>query len=258
MITILIAGNDIHDNERIAGSVIGGTELTTCVICTRSASETLKIAESGTYKIDLFILSIKMKEQSGHRLAEQLRKIPEYRDCPILFVTNLSYNLSGFPDLATVHSYRKHNYISLPVDRIDVQGKLGLYLEAIQSAQSGRSLEERAVYLNHEKGEVLIQVKEILYAEVRNKICSIYTAEECYEISRKNLSEIMEVLDNGYLLRCHRGFALNVKQLRGIEKIDRRLWKAIFPVSSGNCLISKSYVEAVMDRYKSVNKGDFL
>jgi len=258
MITILIAGNDIHDNERIAGSVIGGTELTTCVICTRSASEALRIAEDGIFKIDLFIISIKMKDLSGHRLAEQLRKIPQYRDCPILFVTNLSYNLSGFPDLATFHSYRKHNYISLPVDRIDVQGKLGLYLEAIQSAQSGRSLEERAVYLCHEKGEVLIHVKDILYAEVRNKICSIYTAEEIYEISRKNLTEITESLDNGYFMRCHRAFALNVKQLRGIEKIDRRLWKAVFTVSCGTCLISKSYIETVMDRYKSINKGDFL
>jgi DNA-binding LytR/AlgR family response regulator len=258
MITILIAGNNIHDNERIASSVIGGTELTTCVICTRSASEALKIAESGTHKIDLFIISIKMKEQSGHRLADQLRKIPEYRDCPILFVTNLSYNLSGFPDLATFHSYRKHNYISLPVNRIDVQGKVGLYLEAIQSAQSGRSLEERAICLCHEKGEVLIHVKDILYAEVKNKLCSIYTAEECYEISRKNLTEIMEILDNRYFLRCHRGFALNVKQLKGIEKVDRRLWKAIFHISCGTCLISKTYIEAVMDQYKSINKGDFL
>ena len=42
MITILIVGNNIADNEQIAGSIIGGTELTTCIICTHSAPEALK------------------------------------------------------------------------------------------------------------------------------------------------------------------------------------------------------------------------
>jgi DNA-binding LytR/AlgR family response regulator len=251
MITILIVGNNISDNERIAGSIIGGTELTTCVICTRSAAEAQQMAESGVHKIDLFIISIKMKEQSGHRLAEKIRKIPEYRDCPILFVTNLSYNASGFSELATYQSYRKYNYISLPVERIDVQGKLGLYLETIISSQSARSQAERAVSLSHIKGEAVIGVKDIFFAEVRNKICSIYTADEIFEISRKNLNDIIKIVDDSYFLRCHRGFALNIRHLKGIEKTDRRLWRAVFGNGSGTCLISKSYIDPVMEKYKT-------
>lgn len=107
MITILIVGNNIADNERIAGGIIGGTELTTCVICTHTAPEALKVIESRRYKIDLFVISIKMKEQSGYRLAEKIRKLAEYRDCPILFVTNSSYSLSGFSELTTFQSYKK-------------------------------------------------------------------------------------------------------------------------------------------------------
>jgi len=117
MITVLIVGNNIADNERIAGSIIGGTELTTCIICTHSAMEALKVIESRQNKIDLFIISIKMKEQSGYRLAEKIRKITEYRDCPILFVTNLSYNLSGFSDLATYPSHRKKKFIFLSITK---------------------------------------------------------------------------------------------------------------------------------------------
>jgi len=251
MITVLIVGNNIADNERIAGSIIGGTELTTCVICTHSATEALKVIENRQNKIDLFVISIKMKEQSGHRLAERIRKVAEYRDCPILFVTNLSYNLSGFSDLATYQSYRKYNYISLPITRIDVQGKLGLYLEEIIANQSNKKKAERAIYITHTKGETFINVKEILFAEVRNKICSIYTTEGSFDINRKNLTDMIGLIDDDLFLRCHRGFALNIKQLRGIEKVDQRMWKARFDKDKAPCLISKSYIDEVMAKYKT-------
>lgn len=251
MITILIAGNDITDNERIAGSIIGGTELTTCIISTRSAAEALELARKKEHRIDLFIISIKMKEQSGYRLAEKIRKISEYSDCPILFVTSLSYNLSGFSNLATYQSYRKFNYIALPITRIDVQGKLGLYLEDILSNQSLRNKTERAIFLSHTKGETFVGVNDILFAEIRNKICTIFTVDATFEVSRRNLSNIIDTIDDDYFLRCHRSFALNVRHLRGIKKVDRRIWKAVFDRDSEPCLISKSYIESVRDSYKT-------
>ena len=251
MITRLIVGKHIQDNERIAGSIIGGTELTTCVICTRSAAEALEIAESQSYKIDLFIISIRMEEQSGNRLAEKIRKIPEYRECPILFVTGLSYNHSGFSDLATFQSYRKYNYISLPIERIDVQGKLGLYLEEIISNQTSRDKPERAVYLSHSKGEVFIPRKEILFAEVRSKVCRVVTASGIYEMNRQGLENLIGMVDDDLFLRCHRGFALNVRQLKGIEKLDGRIWRAVFGSETDTCLISRSYIDGVMEKYRA-------
>ncbi len=251
MITILIVGNNIQDNERIAGSIIGGTELATCVISTRSAPEALEIAESRTHKIDLFIISIKMKEQSGSRLAEKIRKMPEYRECPILFVTGLSYNHSGFSDLATYQSYRKYNYISLPIERIDVQGKLGLYLEEIISKQISRDKPERAVYLSHSKGEVFIRRKDIQFAEVHNKVCRVITTNGSYEMNRQGLEELIGIVDDELFLRCHRGFALNIRQLVGVEKLDRRLWKALFRSDEETCLISSSYIDQVMEKYRA-------
>jgi len=252
MITILIVGNNIADNERIAGSIIGGTDLTTCVICTHSATEAWSVFSSKKYKIDLFVISVKMKEQSGYRLAEKIRKIAEYRDCPILFVTNASYSLAGFSQLTTYQSYKKFNYISLPITRIDVQGKLGLYLEDIIQNQSGRNDPERAVYISHTKGETFIGIKDILFAEIQRKVCSIYTTEGTFEISRKSLSQIIDMIDDDAFLRCHRSFALNIKQIQGIEKVDRRIWKAIFNGSNVICLISQNYIDCILQEYKKL------
>lgn len=251
MITTLIVGNNIADNERIAGSIIGGTELTTCVICTHSATEALKVIDSRQYKIDLFVITIKMKEQSGYRLAEKIRQMPEYKDCPILFVTNSSYNLSGFSELATYQSYKKYNYISLPITRIDVQGKLGLYLEEIILSQSAKNHAERAVYLNHSKGDAFIAAKDILFAEVQNKSCTVYAVEGAFHMDRKTLTEIVDIVDDSFFLRCHRGFALNIKQIKGIEKVDRRIWNAVFKARKETCLISQTYIDRVVEKYKA-------
>jgi len=251
MITILIVGNNIADNERIAGSIIGGTELTTCVICTHSAAEALKVIDSRQYKLDLFVITIKMKEQSGYRLAEKIRQIPEYKDCPILFVTNSSYNLSGFSELATYQSYKKYNYISLPITRIDVQGKLGLYLEEIIQTQSVKNHAERAVYLNHSKGDTFIGAKDILFAEIQNKCCTVYTTEGAFHLIRKTLTDMIDIVDDSFFMRCHRGFALNIKQIKGIENVDRRIWKANFRTSEETCLISQTYIDGIFEKYKT-------
>ena len=251
MITILIVGNNIADNERIAGSIIGGTELTTCVICTRSAIEANAVIESRQYKIDLFVISIKMKEQSGYRLAEKIHKLAEYKDCPILFVTNSSYNLSGFSELATYQSYKKFNYISLPIARIDVQGKLGLYLEEIIQTQSARNQSERAVFISHATGDAFIGIKDILFAEVQNKTTTLFTTEGIFRINRKSLLDIISIVDDDFFLRCHRSFALNVKQIKGIETVDRRIWRAVFEKQKETCLISQTYLDAILEKYKA-------
>lgn len=252
MITVLIAGNNISDNERIASSIVGGTELTTCIICTRSACEAQKIAESDGHQIDLFIISIKLQEQSGHRLAEKIRTIMRYRNVPILFVTSASYSLSGLSERMTYQSYKRCNYISLPLERIDIQSKLGLYLEEIILKQSLENHAERAVYIKHSKGGALVLVKNILFAEAQNKCCRLVTTDGIYLVGRKSLCNLINIVGDPFFLRCHRGFALNVKQLKGIEKIERRIWKAVFDNRQELCFISKTYMDSILRKYTTL------
>lgn len=254
MITILIAGDHIADNERISASIIGGTELTTCVICARSGIEAQRVIESRIEPIDLFIVSIKLRDQSGYRLAEFIRKDHRYRDTPILFVTNSSPSLAGFSEMTTYQSYKKHHYISLPITRIDVQSKLGLYLEQIISNQGKRNSAERAVQIKHSKGETLLVVQEILFAEVQNKNCRITTLSGCYEVLNKGLKDIIFMISDDYFLRCHKSFALNIRQLKGIEKAERRIWNASFPSAQEPCLISSTYLPKIMEVYRDFSR----
>jgi two-component system LytT family response regulator len=251
MITVLIVGNNIADNERIAGSIIGGTELTTCTICARSAQEAQRVITRTLEPIDLFVISIRLRDQSGYLLAESIRKINRYRDTPILFITNSSPSLSDFTERSTYQSYKKHHYISLPITRIDVQSKLGLYLEQIIRSQGERSSAERSVHIRHSKGETLLVVQEILFAEVQNKDCRIVTLSGSYEVLNKALKDLILMVDDDYFLRCHKSFALNIRQLKGLEKAARRIWKASFSSEQEPCFISSTYLPQILDAYRN-------
>lgn len=252
MITILIAGDHIVDNERVAASIIGGTELTTCIICARSGREAQQVIESRIEPIDLFIVSIRLQDQSGYRLAELIRKDPCYRETPILFVTNSSPSLAGFSEMSTYQSYKKHHYISLPITRIDVQSKLGLYLEQIIRNQGKRSSAERAVQIKHSKGETLLVVQEILFAEVQNKNCRMITLSGSYEVLNKGLKDIIAMIGDDCFLRCHKSFALNIRQLKGVEKAARRIWEASFTSAQEPCLISSTYLPKILEVYRNL------
>lgn len=250
MITTLIVGNELSDNERIAASIIGGTELTACTITTSSPKEVLEIINSKNYEIDLFIIGVKLKGHGGFWLSEKIRQVDRYKLTPIVFVTSASYSLLGLSPLNTYQSYKNYSYITLPIQRIDVQGKMGLYLEKIVNGQKQRKKSKRMFYLKHKTGEIFLNVKELIYAEVQGKICTLVTLQGCFQLNRKSLKEIVSLVDSQDFIRCHRCFALNIKNLKRIDKSNKRLWNAIFQDGYDTCPISSTYFEDVVTRYK--------
>lgn len=249
MLTFLIVGESTINNREIARSIIGIDNMDTCVICLHSPIEALKVAIDRKYHIDLFIISIKMKEQGGYRLAEKIRKITTYKNTPILFVTGLTYNLAGFEELTTFESYKKYNYISLPISSLDVQGKCGLYLDSIIKKQEETTKTERVIYFKHSKGEVLVDVKDLLFAEVQGKNCQIHTKINVYLLNRHTLQQVIDIVDDYSFARCHKSFAVNIKQIKALEKKDKRIWLATFGKGE-SCDISKTYIQDISNRYK--------
>lgn len=246
MITVMIVNEKSRDNELIAASIIGGFETPTCIISTCSPKEAEDIF-SHRDDIDLFILQINMKGRSGYKLAESVRKRKVYRNTPILFITAQSYSLVGFPQLATYRSYKKHNYISTPICRLDVQGKLGLYLDAILSAEH-ETPGERVIYLEYDLGNTFLKVSDILFAEIQNKAAAIHTKHESYSIRRTSLEKIAETVDDEMFIRCHKSFALNVKNISALEKSGRRNWLAVFE-DRKCCPVSQTYYDKVKETY---------
>ena len=246
MITIMIVSQKNRINELLASSIIGGLEDTVNLIATTDTGEAESIIEREELNIDLFIFQVKMKPKSGTVLENLLRQKKRYEDKPVLLLTNLSYNMVGYPRLAGYESYKHKNYISMPIERTDVQAKLCLYLDEILKDQKRRRRD--FLYLEHQAGELVVERKEILYAEVQNKLLTVHCTSGVFELKRVTLQEFCTQVGKDTLLQCHKSFAVNIEAVKEIIRNDRRNWIAVF--ADGNmCPISQTYYVQVKQKY---------
>ena len=240
MITVMIITESIKNNEMIAASIIGGFENSVCIIAATDISECEQIIRSQKQNIDIFIIQIRMKEKGGRKLAEYIRGFKMYKNAPILFITSVSQNMVGYSELATYQGYKKENYISTPIRRIDVQGKIGLYLDRIIAEASEKETHERVVFLEHAGGETFIEVKTVLFAEVQDKMVTLHTTSGDYSIKRTSLDTLCNLIGSDCLIRCHKSFALNPGAVKEIVPAERRNWLAVFQ-NGFKCPISQTY-----------------
>ena len=240
MVTIMIVTDSIKENELIASSIIGGFNNSIGIIATTDMKECESIIGSRQYDIDIFFIRVKMKNKGGRKLAEYIRDFRKYKETPIVFITSIMQNAPGCSELATYQGYKKETYLVTPIHRIDVQGKIGLYLDRIISESSNKNKHDRVLFIEHSKGESFVEVKSIRYAEVQNKVVSLYTMAGEYQLKRTALDRFCKMVDCDCLKRCHKSFAVNVNEIKDIVPEGRRNWSAIFPDGS-KCLISSTY-----------------
>lgn len=246
MIAILIVSQNNKINEVLASSIIGGVEDTVSIISTTDTNEAENIINSEKIDIDLFIFQVKMKPKSGTVLESLIRQKKRYQDKPVLLLTKLSYNMVGYPQLAGYESYKRKNYISMPIERNDVQAKLCLYLDQILKEQKKQF--RNFIYLEHQQGELVVERRDLLYAEIQNKLLTIHSNSGVFEVKRTTLQEFCAQVGSNTFVQCHKSFAVNVEAIDKMIRDGRRNWIAVF--SGGDtCQISQTYYDDVKKKY---------
>lgn len=252
MLTVLISSNDFNITEKIARNIIRSTGNSACIFYAATSTEALGIIKSKRQIIDLFFIDVNLREFGGYKLESEIRNVSAYRETPIIFITKVSYNLIGPSRLSTYHSYKKRNYISLPIDDLDVQGKIGLYLDSIISEKAKREGIAKTLVFKHAQGYVKLDIRSIVFIEVQDKCCSLHTLKGDYQLKRTGLNQLQSEINSDLLVRCHRSYILNVKNLSSIEKLSKKIWAAHFNSSDETCPISGTYIKEVYGKYGSV------
>lgn len=216
------------------------------LISTTDTNEAETIINGEKIEVDLFIFQVKMKPKSGTVLENLLRQKKRYQDKPVLLLTNLSYNMVGYPHLAGYESYKRKNYISMPIQRNDVQAKLCLYLDKILKEQKKQC--RNFIYLEHQQGELIIERKDLLYAEIQNKLLTVHSISGVFELKRSTLQEFCTQVGSDSFVQCHRSFAVNAEAIDKMIRDGRRNWLAVFSEGS-TCPISQTYYGDVKKKY---------
>jgi DNA-binding LytR/AlgR family response regulator len=233
---ILIAEDDIIQRELLS-EMLESKYIDIRIYVAATENECMEIIDDK--EIDLFFMDINLKDSSGLKLTEKIRKINKYELTPIVFITGeLGYLIDAFKK---VHCY---DYIMKPYDIsciTSIVDKFGKY-------SSGKNKDTSCTYF---KIDDVIQVRvyheEIIFIEYYLKKCMIHTLNEVYNIKSRGLKNTLEEINCSNIVRTHRSYAVNKKHIRNIEKINSKSWEIMFRDYNKKAELSYSYKDNIED-----------
>lgn len=177
---------------------------------------------------DLLFLDIYMPGINGIETAGKIRA--KMRDVMIIFISSSNEH---YPEAYDVFAF---NYMMKPVNR----EKLNTVLDqALMSIAKERSEQFSFTYKSMTSR---VYCKDILYLESSDKIILFHmqnkTILKCYG----KLDEILKKLPEGFFIRCHQSFAVNLFQIS-------EMGDYYFRVDSVSISISKKYLKDAKDKY---------
>ena len=114
----------VDDEPDLIDTIQCRLEVNNYVVCTASNGEE-GLSKAADDKPDLILLDTNMPVMNGHEMLEQLRKIPELKDIPVIMCTALC----EAHDIAVANSYGISDYVTKPFDYADLIDKITKALE---------------------------------------------------------------------------------------------------------------------------------
>lgn len=190
-------------------------------------------------RIDLFFIDIALNESSGLDFALKVRTITKYKLTWIIFTTtHINYMIQAFKD---VHCY---DYILKPYNPEKIIEITKTIIENIYLKNPSYNVEKNVVFNN--KGiDIIISPSDIIFLEVNMKNCIVHTKAGKFEINRLALKKALEIIDEPFIIKSHRSFAININYVRKIEKYSSTSWNVYFKDYSFSAIIGLKYKDII-------------
>lgn len=147
---------------------------------------------------NICFLDIDMQPLDGIRLAREIRKIN--KDVIIIFVSaHWEFSLVGY-------EVRAYDYIVKPIDPARLQVTLKEICEKIENRKE--IVNDKKIVINQGKNQIEMNMNEIIFIEkMKNKL--LINCEHIGYEYNMTLSKLLEQLDDGSFIQCHRGYIVN-------------------------------------------------
>nr|WP_111944687.1 LytTR family DNA-binding domain-containing protein [Clostridium beijerinckii] len=207
------------------------------------------------HDINMFLIDISLKESSGLDLAMKIRNIDKYQFSQIIFLTtHMEYITQAFKQ---THCY---DYIIKPYNQEDVQDMLNklIHYERSRLNNSNDNFNEynkdndKKVSINLKNGiYAVIKTDDIVFFEIKGRVCEINTVNGIYEANNTSLKKIMKLVDCEYIVQSHRAFAINKNYIRKVEKISTKLSIIYFNNCLKTALLGYKFKDNIMSEIKA-------
>lgn len=202
--------------------------------------------------VDIFFIDRKLPQVDGFTLASKIRELPQYTLTPIVFVTGYSMG-----QLDAFREYHCYSYLVKPLTETSVKSSIGSLLEHLGSEKK-RKL-KRIIPLTIGEEIKFVDAGAILGVEVLGRNCYVHAGKRSYPLLYRNMETALKEIGDPYCVRCHRSYAVNLKNVVDIEKLRRNIWAPVFNTENTfHCEISKTYYPSIMELYQKVLELDLV
>ena len=152
---------------------------------------------------DIILLDIEMPQVDGMRAAEAIRAQDE--DVVLVFITNMAqYAVQGY-------SVGALDFILKPVAYDTFALKLG------RAVSRARSREGRQLLLSAQEGVVRLDVRQVYYVEVQNRILHYHTDQGVYKV-RGTMQGAEGELEQHHFIRCNYWYLVNLRHVSEVRE----------------------------------------
>lgn len=166
-------------------------------------SDGSRLMEQYNNDFDILLLDIEMPELNGMDAAEQIRRQDD--DVVIVFITNMAqYAIKGYEVDAL-------DFILKPINYYTFSMRFTRAVSRVNKKQ------DRWVCLNMTDGMKRLDIGQIYYIEIQNRMLHYHTQEGEY-IVRGTLKNVQEQLENCHFVKCNHWYLVNLQYVSEIKK----------------------------------------
>ncbi|WP_300276347.1 LytR/AlgR family response regulator transcription factor [Peptacetobacter sp.] len=164
---------------------------------------------------DILFLDIKMRGLSGMDTAKEIRKFDE--NIEIIFTTALQeYVFEAYE----VKAFR---YLLKPIDKNLLFNYLDLCIKEINH-------KNKKICLKYKSNLLILNLDDILYAEVIQKNTTIYTKDNSYSL-KMSLKDLETTINSSSFFKCHNSYLVNMDKVNSINPNFVTIGKYTIPIS---------------------------
>lgn len=167
---------------------------------------------------------------------------------PIVFITGTDAN-----PLMAHRKYHCYDYIKKPFVRSTFNQVMEPLLKGLEKQKNRQAKsapkKEKVVFLETKEEVFIVKYDEILFAEISGRTITVYLADRKVSGVRMKFDAFIKTVDSPDFLRCHKSYAVNIRNIDRIKKIDYRSWDVVFKGENQEnrtkCMLSKTYKDHI-------------
>ena len=162
--------------------------------------------------LDINLDEANSNDMSGMDIAAFIRVYIKYELTPIIMVTSIaSLEMEAYRRL---HCYQ---YLIKPYMRVDVENVVKKLL-ALQNVK-----EEKSIVVKKDGINYRIKCNAIVFVKAVPRGICLYLKKEVMKIPYLTIVKLLEQLDKGEFIQCHRMFVVNKKYIENVDFVNRMI-----------------------------------